>query len=455
MNAYEPVSRLQSEQLLLLVTSTFGNGDAPENGETFWKYLNALKSSNGNGEQQQFSGAYAVFALGSNAYPHFCAFGRRLDDLLEVLGGKRVTDCGTGDELAGQETSFQEWANGAFRAACQQFELKMVDADALPQMMKQAKWTPSSVRLETVPQEAVSETDEATERSARVVSTLGRLAHNKTIINWRLSAREYLGDTENLYTTTTTSDQDPKTIKVVLSSAHSTPIDYKPGDHLAVYPQNDPKTVSAIISKLSAGKANFDATQKMLIKTTVDGGQHWTVHHKLNRPVSLREALVRYLDICSPPTKHLLLLLADTEGLIETDKERLLQLATKTKEYERWKSEKSPGLLYLLEIECPSLVPPLELILTQLPALQPRYYSISSSPLSLPNAIVLTVSVVCYKTADGAVHNGVCSHFLHSIPAGRNVYGFIRAAPSFHLPSNPSVPMIWVSAACCSYLFNH
>ena len=122
MDAYEPANRLPNEQLLLLVTSTFGNGDAPENGEAFWKYLSALKATAKGKQQQQqqkpFSGAYAVFALGSNAYPHFCAFGRHLDEMLDSLGGQRVLPCGTGDELAGQETSFQEWANDAFTGAC-------------------------------------------------------------------------------------------------------------------------------------------------------------------------------------------------------------------------------------------------------------------------------------------------------------------------------------------------
>ena len=437
MDAYEPANRLPNEQLLLLVTSTFGNGDAPENGEAFWKYLSALKATAKGKQQQQqqkpFSGAYAVFALGSNAYPHFCAFGRHLDEMLDSLGGQRVLPCGTGDELAGQETSFQEWANDAFTGACKQFNLKTPTSDAIPQMLQQSKWSASSVRLEAVQDKPEVDADE---RSKRVASTLSRLAHNKTVVNWRLASREYLVETTNPFSA---PDHNPKTIKVVLS--RDTPVDYQPGDHLAVYPQNDPKIVSGIIQRLS-GSAH-DPTQKLVVKVTTDGGQSWTVHEKLNRPVSLREALVRYLDVGSPPTQHLLQLLSESEGLTEADRGRLLQLATSDEEYEQWKAERAPGLLTLLA-ECPSLVPPLELIFTQLPALQPRYYSVSSSPLSSPNSVELTVAVLRYQTPDGAVHDGVCSHFLHSIPLGRNVYGFIRAAPNFHLPAEPSVPMIWV-----------
>ena len=35
------------------------------------------------------SSSYAVFGLGSTAYEHFCAYGKRLDELLLNLGGTR------------------------------------------------------------------------------------------------------------------------------------------------------------------------------------------------------------------------------------------------------------------------------------------------------------------------------------------------------------------------------
>lgn len=52
---------------------------------------------------------FAVFGLGSRAYPHFCAFAHTLDSLLLGLGGKQICPCGEGDELCGQEESFNAW----------------------------------------------------------------------------------------------------------------------------------------------------------------------------------------------------------------------------------------------------------------------------------------------------------------------------------------------------------
>lgn len=65
-------------------------------------------------------------------------------------------------------------------------------------------------------------------------------------------------------------------------------------------------------------------------------------------------------------------------------------------EYEEWKWYNNPTLVEVME-EFPSIQMPSTLLLTQLPLLQPRYYSISSSPDLHPGEIHLTVAVVSYR----------------------------------------------------------
>lgn len=50
---------------------------------------------------------YAVFGLGSRAYPNFCTFAHTCDNLMKDLGAEMIYPCGEGDELCGQEESFQ------------------------------------------------------------------------------------------------------------------------------------------------------------------------------------------------------------------------------------------------------------------------------------------------------------------------------------------------------------
>lgn len=55
-----------------------------------------------------------MFALGSSAYPNFCAFGRYVDNLLGELGGERLLRLTQGDEMCGQEQTFRKWAADIF-----------------------------------------------------------------------------------------------------------------------------------------------------------------------------------------------------------------------------------------------------------------------------------------------------------------------------------------------------
>lgn len=60
---------------------------------------------------------YAVFGLGSSAYPNFCAFAHSCRNVLHQLGGKEIHTIGEGDELSGQDDSFKKWAKSAFKVS--------------------------------------------------------------------------------------------------------------------------------------------------------------------------------------------------------------------------------------------------------------------------------------------------------------------------------------------------
>lgn len=58
---------------------------------------------------------FAVFALGSSAYPNFCAYGKYVDNILGELGGERLMKISYGDEMCGQEHAFRKWAPDVFK----------------------------------------------------------------------------------------------------------------------------------------------------------------------------------------------------------------------------------------------------------------------------------------------------------------------------------------------------
>ena len=60
---------------------------------------------------------FAVFALGSSAYPNFASFGIYVDKCLSDLGGERIKGLACGDEMHAQEQTFKKWAKELFQVS--------------------------------------------------------------------------------------------------------------------------------------------------------------------------------------------------------------------------------------------------------------------------------------------------------------------------------------------------
>lgn len=60
---------------------------------------------------------FAVFGLGSTAYPKFAAFAGYVNNILGDLGGERLLLLQTGDELSVQEKAFQNWQKEVFQVS--------------------------------------------------------------------------------------------------------------------------------------------------------------------------------------------------------------------------------------------------------------------------------------------------------------------------------------------------
>jgi sulfite reductase (NADPH) flavoprotein alpha-component len=77
---------LPGETSLAIVTSTYGDGEMPDNAQSFWKFLSGEKAP--RLDKTEFS----VLALGDRNYPKFCQAGRDFDRRMEELGARRVFD---------------------------------------------------------------------------------------------------------------------------------------------------------------------------------------------------------------------------------------------------------------------------------------------------------------------------------------------------------------------------
>lgn len=75
---------IAAEKVVLLVTSTQGEGEPPEEGVLLLKLLNGKKAPKLDGLQ------FAVLGLGDSSYPNFCQAGKDFDRRFGELGGERL-----------------------------------------------------------------------------------------------------------------------------------------------------------------------------------------------------------------------------------------------------------------------------------------------------------------------------------------------------------------------------
>ncbi|XP_046390490.1 nitric oxide synthase-like protein isoform X2 [Ischnura elegans] len=499
MDEYDMTS-MEHEALLLVVASTFGNGDPPENGETFAQNLYAMKMSesspggtddkfslaasksfikmNSQTEQMSASGAasgggssgggdkktldrldslrgsvsdimsednfgplsnvrFAVFALGSSAYPNFCAFGKYVDNLLGELGGERLFRLSHGDEMCGQEQAFRTWASNVFTLACEAFcldddEDKFLEATLA---LKSETLSASSVRL--------LETRSEMGEEEGLLTRLSK-CHNKKVLAYTMERKTNLHNNDSsratyLFELSINSNEDG-------INGDSPNEIYQPGDHVGVFPCNRTEYVDSLL-KILQDAPNPDTPVELQVqkeKHTPNGiTRSWEPHDRL--PVaSLRTLFTRFLDITSPPSPFLLQHFASI-ATDPIDREKLDELVKDSGAYEDWRHWNTPHLAEALE-QFPSVRPDAALLTATLPQLQPRFYSISSSPALYPHALHLTVAVVTFQSqgGEGPVHYGVCSNYLKDTEIGDTVYTFIRSAPNFRMPADQSRPIIMV-----------
>ena len=188
---------LKDEQDLLVLTSTHGEGDAPQTAVGFFEFLESRKAP----KLPQLR--FAVLALGDSTYEKYCEAGKRIDRRLEELGAQRLADRVDCD--VDYEDAADAW-------------ISTVIADLAP--AAQASVSAPVVARGDAPPSAVF--DKKNPFQAAVIDNI--------VLTGRGSTKE--------------------TRHIELSLADSGLI-YQPGDALGVVPRNDPALVEAVLEKLS------------------------------------------------------------------------------------------------------------------------------------------------------------------------------------------------------------
>ena len=360
---YKP-KNIAGEQLVLFVTSTQGEGEPPEEALSLYKLLSGKKAPKLSGLK------FAVLGLGDSSYPMFCGAGKSFDELLAKLGGERL--------------------------------LERQDCD-LEYQAEAAAWLDKIVPLVGSLAAAPAAATGTGNASGSPAPAAPASAYNKAnpfpatlLVRQKITGRD--------------SEKDVRHIEIDLSGSG---LQYRAGDALGVWFENDPAVVDEILAAVSLkGDEPVNA-----------GGQGKTV----------REALLHDWEI-GLNTPQFVQGYAEISGNPE-----LKQAAADASAY--------------------AAANPIAGIVSQYPAaltaeqlagllrpLAPRLYSISSAPEEVGEEVHLTVGVLRYEH-NGIPRTGAASGFLgERLEEEGSVRVFVEENPRFRLPENPETPVIMIGA---------
>ncbi|MBD8332939.1 NADPH-dependent assimilatory sulfite reductase flavoprotein subunit [Klebsiella pneumoniae] len=190
--------QIAAEKLLVVVTSTQGEGEPPEEAVALHKFLFSKKAPKLDGT------AFAVFGLGDTSYEFFCQSGKDFDNKLAELGAERLLD--------------RVDADVEYQAAAAEWRARVVEA------LKARAPVAAPAQLATSGAVNDIHTSPYT-KEAPLTATLS--------VNQKITGRN--------------SEKDVRHIEIDLGDSG---LRYQPGDALGVWYQNDPQLVKELVELL-------------------------------------------------------------------------------------------------------------------------------------------------------------------------------------------------------------
>lgn len=418
---------------LVIVACTY-TSNPPNNAVKFKAWLAQQEANAAKWKRVRF----LLFGIGNTQWNAYLAFPKYTFDKLCELGATPIVPLGTADVnvIGWQTLQFEKWLNAALPMLVELSNGKPLTGEKLAAFIR-------SKETEHVEHNG----EDASQRHENNNATIGQIIQPVILTNALgfVTFPSRILKTEEL--TAPTAVSRTRHIEFAINNTH-----YTAGDHLGVCPQNSAALVEEVCTRLKVhpqalffipAKRNISYLPK---KTALQVGNVLTCCVDFSGQPSL--SFVNTILKKNPhlPSKQMEMLSLLAEAM--ADSNTTSNLATEIKQG-RWNN------LEILRFASSATVDWLD-FLEGCSAIRPRYYSTSSSPKAHGTEVAhITVGLNAWPfpsdftpvTAPGTSYFlGLSSSYLHSRLLGDTFNIFVETAEGFHLQSDVTKPMIFVSA---------
>ena len=379
---------------VVIISSTY-NGNPPDNAVKFMKRLSESASPD------KYTGVkYTVMGCGNSDWKTFQVIPRLIDEQLYKLSAKRIHPLGEGDANGDFESQYERWHDTLWKDIESEFAITTSSENVFKsQGLFNIQYYENEV--------------------AQHIPVANAARKMKVIKNYELQNFE-------------SSGRSTRHIELELPAG----VNYTPGDHLGVISRNSPELVKRVV-------ARFNLNPSVVLKITKSGEGNTSL--PVDEMIRLQNLLEDFVELQEVATRKQLKKLLDYT-ICPPEKKKLEWLINDDENgYMKYVLEAKRSLLDLLD-DFAACELPFAMYLEMLPALRPRFYSISSTQHHNPDSCSITVSVLDVPAKSGnGNYKGSCSNYLYSVAAGKYIDAYTKEpVSSFRLPADNSVPVIMI-----------
>ncbi|KAK9695918.1 hypothetical protein K7432_012736 [Basidiobolus ranarum] len=404
----------KTKPIVMIITSTY-NGFPPDNAVEFDKFISANKESG----ILPFNGLrYAVFGCGNKQWRTYQNFPKKVNDRMEFLGAEQLFPVGAGNADSDVDADFAEWLARFYAALLADFGL---EGASLGSLATSNSGDPTKgVSLQFISAENLKD-----KPSQPKEPELAIIRKNMELQNVESSGRS------------------TRHLEIQLPEDQI----YQTGDHLEIFPENDPNLVEEVA--ITLGYA-LDAVFEVKIEDSSNSHlSSRSLAANLKGPHTVRHVLTNYADLQAAPSRQFIGVCLSAISQTESEKqyfESMCQTGEKGSEIYTGFVKQNRCLIDLLKNY--PMIKTLNFLsfLCAMPVMTKRRYSIASCPQVHKNVAHLCVGIV-EDVVQNKIYKGLCTGFLSNCNPGKPIRANIRNAKDvFHLPEDPTVPLIMVCA---------